>query len=285
MVGEYRDSPLGSPSRSSPARGLPSSPTKRTSLLQQYRSTAESPSRPRMTSSDPVYAEPPPTEDDSITASFLEDDDQGERDFQTRFPQLDEHDGASAPVSTGKTSIETPSSLFDRARYESRSNEHEDDAEDEQQRTIKSRNNASDLDSAFSRTRITDSHDTQHQVRSVPNSRPLPVPPPKPSFSSKPNVPSVASLQSMQLPRPASPASSVGSASTPSLSSAQEGSIESVNTPPAPRVGVGFNANLGVIGSSGPDLCRRCGTIVYHAEKVIAGGHKCVQASKPRLRC
>ena len=274
MVGEYRDSPLGSPSRSSPARGLPSSPTKRTSLLQQYRSTAESPSKQQMTSSDPVYTESSPKEDDSITASFLEDEDQGERDFHTRFPQLDGHDATPAPVSIGKTSIETPSSLFDRARYESRSHEDADDAEDERQRTIKARNNASDLDSAFSRTRITDSHDTQPQLRSIPNSRPLPVPPPKPSFASKPNVPSVVGLQSMQLPRPASPASSVGSASTPSLSSAQEGSIESVNTPPAPRVGVGFNANLGVIGSSGPDMCRRCGTTVYHAEKVIAGGHK-----------
>jgi hypothetical protein len=43
-----------------------------------------------------------------------------------------------------------------------------------------------------------------------------------------------------------------------------------------------YKSNLGLLASNGPDLCRRCSGSVYHAEKVVAGGHKW---HKRCLRC
>jgi hypothetical protein len=62
--------------------------------------------------------------------------------------------------------------------------------------------------------------------------------------------------------RPVSPTSSIGTSATSS------------SGPSADNVGVGFKSNLGLLNSSGPDLCRRCQKAVYFAEQVMAGGHK-----------
>jgi len=68
--------------------------------------------------------------------------------------------------------------------------------------------------------------------------------------------------------RPDSPASSVGTSATASSSSGAGA--------------VGYKSNLGLLGGTGKDTCRRCGSVVYFAEKVMAGGHKW---HKRCLRC
>lgn len=73
------------------------------------------------------------------------------------------------------------------------------------------------------------------------------------------------SFVSQMQQRPTSPTSSIGTSAASSSGHTAESGMGG---------GVRYNSNLGLLQSSGPALCRRCQTPVYHAEQVIASGHK-----------
>lgn len=124
-------------------------------------------------------------------------------------------------------------------------------------------------------TRQSHAEHDQQRLSSSPTKAPFPSysssPTPSSPISSRPASPTkapTASYHPSSLARPDSPASSTGT----SVSSGA----------PTPAVGAGYRSNLGILGTAGPDQCRRCGTTVYFAEKVVASGHKW---HKRCLRC
>lgn len=72
--------------------------------------------------------------------------------------------------------------------------------------------------------------------------------------------------------RPLSPTSSIGGNSA--TGSSASATTSGPSTDNHSNIGVGYKSNLGLLQSSGPDLCRRCQKAVYFAEQVMAGGHK-----------
>lgn len=113
--------------------------------------------------------------------------------------------------------------------------------------------------------------DAEHASQRLSSS---PTKAPFPSYFSSPTASSPASS------RPASPTKPTAS-SHPSSLARPDSPASSIGTSvsagaPTPAVGAGYRSNLGILGTAGPDQCRRCGTTVYFAEKVVASGHKWV---------
>lgn len=200
--------------------------------------------------------------------------------FENRFaghdsPSKDRevHGGPSSPRAnfTSRTSIESPIGIYRSSRLQ----ELEDDNQDSTEGDM-------DLDSRETGTPARGINAAQQAEapefdEDVPRRAAPPiVSPVKPrplastttptSFRGSPlkhSVPSEApGSPSTSTARPLSPTSSIGTSATSSTG------------PSAENVGVGYKSNLGLLQSSGPDQCRRCGKAVYFAEQVMAGGHK-----------
>lgn len=151
-------------------------------------------------------------------------------------------------ATTSRTSIESPISIYNRSVL--RSNEREEVVVEDQP----------------SRSML----DLQKDASNAPPASDRSVSPAKVDFS--PNITPLHVNRNSIGARPDSPASSVGTSARASSS----------NGTGVAGGGVGYKSNLGLLGSAGKDLCRRCGTVVYFAEKVMAGGHKW---HKRCLRC
>lgn len=166
--------------------------------------------------------------------------------------------GRDSPVagpSSGRTAIESPMSKYRTSRLQDLEDEQGEE-DSEYTKTVK-RINGLQLAQAPSFD-----DDEEEPAPSTSPTKPPSFRPPLPVKASSPTKPAVS-------PRPDSPASSVGTSASSSTN---------------PASGVGYKSNLGILGNSGPDQCRRCGTTVYFAEKVIAGGHKCVHSFYEVLR-
>lgn len=177
--------------------------------------------------------------------------------------------GPSSPKnnSTSRTSIESPIGMYRSSRLQ----DMEDDMDVDD-----SSNDTTQDDSSNSNRRI--NADQQAEAPDFDDDAPRAT---SSASSTKPRALSCASTSfrgsplkhssTTDLPppsptsrRPISPTSSIGTSATSS------------SGPSADNVGVGFKSNLGLLQSSGPDLCRRCQKAVYFAEQVMAGGHKWV---------
>jgi hypothetical protein len=167
--------------------------------------------------------------------------------------------GRDSPVagsSSGRTVIESPMSKYRTSRLQNLEDEQGEE-DSEYTKTVKRIN-------GLQRAQAPpfDDDDEDELAASTSPNKPPSFRPPSPIKPSSPTKPVVS-------PRPDSPASSVGTSASSSTN---------------PASGVGYKSNLGILGNSGPDQCRRCGTTVYFAEKVVAGGHKCVHSFYEVLR-
>lgn len=205
--------------------------------------------------------------------------------------------GPSSPRGAGltsRTSIESPVGVYRTSRLQELEDSREQEKDEEMQMDVDSGASSKGDEESMSSRRINSNQQAEapgfdddapprgntYSSSAVSPSKPRPLPSTTPasasastsysnSFRGSPlkhslptTIPDEAppSPSSSRPPRPVSPTSSIG---TSAASSSDNHSI-----------GVGFKSNLGLLNSSGPDLCRRCQKAVYFAEQVMAGGHK-----------
>lgn len=177
-------------------------------------------------------------------------------------PTKDSNAGSSSPrtKSVSRTSIESPISMYRSSRLQDMEDDMDADHSNSTSQGSGQRINADqqaeapEFDNDAPRTSSFASSAQPHaQVSSSASFRGSPL---KHSLPTERLPPSPTSR------RPTSPTSSIGTSATSS------------SIPSTDNVGVGFKSNLGLLNSSGPDLCRRCQKAVYFAEQVMAGGHK-----------
>ena len=223
-------------------------------LLSSSRSPFSSPARTSSRTSL-SYTSNPLLDSPTRTSTTRDSFDSSKRDSFTS--------GRDSPVasSSSRTAIESPMSKYRNSRLQDLEDDDAGEDDSEYTKTVKKINGLQLAQApAFD-----DDDDEDTPARSAsPTKRPA-SPVKRPVSPIKPPL-----LPTKPLPvRPESPASSVGTSASSSGAN--------------PASGVGYKSNLGILGNSGPDQCRRCGTTVYFAEKVVAGGHKCVYAVSSEL--